>query len=113
MRKSKFDYDSIIFGWTIYILECVDGSLYSDMSRNLKLDLKAIEAGDFWYFRKNKGLLPVKVVFKETRVPFKEAWAKHTYLRMMTKVQRQRLIKTKKWPIGGALKQFLLDEDQK
>ena len=109
----KFDYDSIIFGWTIYILECANGSYYSDMSRNLKLDLEAIENGGFWYFRKNKGLTPVKVVYKEPRVPFKEAWAKHTYLRMMTKLQRSKLIKTKKWPLGGAWKRFLLDDYQK
>lgn len=97
-------------GWTVYLLECADGSYLGGMTRSLKREVASINGtGLGIYFKKHPERLPVKPVFAETRLPFKEAYAKKMYLSEMTRRLRKKLIETKKWPMGGALRQYIFD----
>ena len=93
-------------GWTIFFLECADETLYAGMTRNLEKELIAIRVlkkGEYI----NNNRIPVKVVFKETKLIFKEAHAKCKFMKKMNKRMKKRLIETKKWPLGGALKEYI------
>ena len=95
-------------GWTIFFLKCADDTLYAAMTRNLEKEL--IEIRMFRkgiYFGKRPDRLPVTVVFKEMNLTFKEARAKLKFMRKMNKTMKDRLIETKKWPIGGSLKKSI------
>jgi predicted GIY-YIG superfamily endonuclease len=95
-------------GWTVFFLECMDKTLYAGMTRNLEKEL--IEIRIFRkgvYFGKHPDRLPVTVVFKEMNLTFKEAHAKLKFMRKMNKTMKNRLIETKKWPIGGSLKKLI------
>lgn len=112
MTKKKKNKDLENVGWTICYLECADNTLYAVMTRNLKKEL--IEIGELKkgiYFTKHPERLPVKVVFKETNLIFKEARAKYTFMKKMNKTMKLRLIETKKWPIGGALREYILSRE--
>jgi len=102
------DRDLTNIGWTIFFLKCADETLYAAMTRNLKKEL--IEIRMFRkgiYFGKRPDRFPVVVVFKEENLTFKEAYAKLKFMRKMNKNMKNRLVETKKWPIGGSLKEFI------
>jgi len=97
-------------GWSIFIVECVDGSYVGGMTRNMKKELIYINVfRKGTHFCNHPERVPVKVVYQETSVPWKEAIAKYHYLREMTKRLRKKLIDTKKWPYGGTWRKFLED----
>jgi len=97
-----------IKGYTIFLAECADGSYYSGMCINLEKRLKAINSKKVAsYFSSRPQCLPIKIVFREDHVIFKEAYVKHKYLRSLTKRIRDKMIKTGKWPLGKDLKQFM------
>jgi predicted GIY-YIG superfamily endonuclease len=91
-------------GWTIFIASCSDGSFYSGMTRNIKKEI--IEINDLKkgkYLSKYPELLPLKVVYKEEHLPFREAFAKYSYLRDCNRTAKLNIIKNKKfcysWPL--------------
>lgn len=99
---------SISKGWTVFILECANGPYYTGMTRDLKrtlVDMEVYRLGT--HVSKHPEMFPVKVVFKETFLPFREAFAKKCYMRLMNRKLRSRLILTKKWPIGGPLLEYI------
>ena len=97
-----------IKGLTVFIVECIDGSYYSGMCEDMKKRLKELNECRVEYFMKNPHLVPVKVVFREDHLPFREAYAKHVYLRGMTKKEeRKKLIETRRWPLGKSLREFM------
>jgi hypothetical protein len=51
--------------------------------------------------------IPVKVIFQESRLPFREALAKRDYLIEMNRRMRDKLIKTGKWFPGGAYRRWI------
>ena len=71
MRKVELK----VKGYTVFIVECADGSYYSDLGVDLKRKLKEIAEGRGYYFSTHPERLPVKVVFQEDNVPFREAFA--------------------------------------
>lgn len=95
-------------GWIIFIVECTDGTLYTGMARNLEkelIEINVLRKGI--YFSRHPERLPVKVVFKEINVPFKEAYAKFCYMRKIPRHMRKKLISTKRWPMGGHWKKYI------
>jgi putative endonuclease len=96
-------------GWTIFFLECADSTLYAGMTRNLGkelVEMRVLKINEYVNSKKF-ARLPVTVVFKETNLIFKEAHAKYSFMKKMNKTMKNRLIKTRKWPIGGALKKYI------
>jgi putative endonuclease len=100
--------------WTIYILECADGTYSVGFCRDLRVRLKEIAAGEgSQYFLNRPDRLPVKLLYEEPGLPFREAYAKFRYLRTMPRRLKEKLIYKKKWPLGGELKEFLKRQSTK
>lgn len=97
MQKS--DKSDRTIGYTVFILECADGSYFAGMCRNLRKKLWDISSGKGIYFSKHPERLPVKAVFKEEKLFFKEAYEKSQYLKTMNREMRKKLIDTKTWPV--------------
>ena len=95
-----------IIGYTVFLIEGADGSYYSGWCRNLDQKLKDIEDGKIYYFAQHPEKFPIKIVFREDHIFFKEAFAKARYLKVMTKRHRAKLIKTNEWPFGHILKDY-------
>ena len=95
--------------WTLYILECADGHYFTGMTRNLeKGGLKSIAVPPSPFFGGHPERFPLKLVFQENNVPFREALVKFRYMRKMNRKLRKKLIDTKIWPMGKELAAFLL-----
>lgn len=99
--------------WTIYILKCADGTYAVGFCDNLKERIKEIESGKGAYFHKHPERLPVEVLYEEPGLPFREAFAKYSYLRIMPRRLKEKIIYKKTWPVGGAWKRFLMREFNK
>ena len=96
-------------GWTIYVLECADGKYFGGMTRNMKRVLaEANPTHRGGWFQGHPERCPVKVVFLEKGLPFRQALAKRNYLKEMNRKLREKLVKTGKWPLGGSLKEYIL-----
>jgi predicted GIY-YIG superfamily endonuclease len=94
--------------WTVYILECADGSYRAGMTQNLKKMVSSLNTmKDGIYQSRHPKRFPVTVQFSEGQLRFREAFAKATYLKEMNRRLRKKLICTKKWPIGGALLEYI------
>jgi predicted GIY-YIG superfamily endonuclease len=95
-----------IKGYTVFIVECADESYYSGMCLNLEKEIKSINRRLIPHFKGHPKKVPVKVVFHEDHIPFKEAFVKHIYLRSLTRRHRIKLIQTGEWPRGRMLREF-------
>lgn len=93
----------------MYILECADKSYFVGITRNLKRALADVNVlRKNIYFSKHPERVPAQTAFEEKRLKFREAYAKWQYLREMNRRQRKKLITTRRWPIGGALLDYIL-----
>lgn len=95
-------------GWTFFFVECADGKFFAGFGRNLEHSLKKISDGFGYYFSTHPERLPVKLIFKEEQLSFREAYAKFLYAKKFNRPKKIKLMETKKWPYGGPLKKFLL-----
>ena len=92
----------------MYIVECATGVYCTGLCSNLRKRIAEINIfRKGYYFCAHPDAVPVKVVFKETMLPFKEAFSKSRYLKNMPRHQKIKLIETGRWPIGGALREYL------
>lgn len=98
-------------GYTVFLIECADGTYYSGMCRDLKKKMAQLSLQRGRIFMKFPERYPLKVVFREEHLPFREAFFKHKYLREMTRRLRKKLIEEKKWPLGNTLRKYLLHAD--
>jgi len=96
-----------IVGWTVFIVECADGTLFCEMCRNVRKKLSEINMGCGIYFSKHPERLPIKIVFEEKRMVFREAYAKHRYMKQMNRKLKLKLIGEKIWPMGGPWKEYV------
>lgn len=100
------------FGWTLFIIKCADNTYFSGMTRNLKKEIAEIKMYHKGiYFSKHPERFPIKLVFEEKNVPFKEAYAKNLYLKEMKRYMKEQLIEHKKWTMGGPWKAYLEKND--
>jgi predicted GIY-YIG superfamily endonuclease len=111
LKRTKSEKKAILkrVGWTIYILECADKTYYAGMVRSFRMQNVLDNIGKLKgiYFSKNPERLPVKIVYEEYGLPFREALAKSDYLKLMNRRQRTKLIMTNKWHIGGPWREYL------
>jgi predicted GIY-YIG superfamily endonuclease len=92
-------------GWSVYIVECKNKVYYAGMARNIKKELAQINVlkKGRYFNKQHPERVPVTVVFEEKNLPFREAYAKFSYLKGLNRVQREKLIRTKKWNSGWRL----------
>jgi putative endonuclease len=84
-------------GWTVFIAECSDGTYYGGWTRDIVKELAEINVLKKGYFIRHPERTPVKVVFEDNNLPFREAFSKYSYLMEMNRRVRKSLIETKKW----------------
>ena len=101
-----------IFGWTIFVVESADGYYATGLCQDLRKRLAEITVGKGGpFFGKREYRRPIKLLYKEERLPFIEALAKFKYMRTMSRPRKERLMRTRSWPIGGTWKEFLKTRD--
>jgi len=85
-------------GWHVFLVECADGAFFGGIARNIEKEIKEFGKTKIHpYFIRNKGKLPVKLVFAESNLGFREAFAKFSYLKDMNRRQRLMLLKKKRF----------------
>ncbi|MCR4788661.1 MAG: GIY-YIG nuclease family protein [Lachnospiraceae bacterium] len=76
----------------VYILECIDGSLYTGYTNNLERRLKAHNDGKG--ARYTKARLPVRLLYSEAYDSKKEAMSREWHIKHdMTREEKLKLIK--------------------
>lgn len=84
-------------GWTVYIATCSDESLFSGMTRDLKKEMFDIyKARGRPHFASWRKFLPLKIMYQEDHVPFREAFAKLSYLKECNRTTKLYVIRNKK-----------------
>jgi len=99
--------DLQIEGFSIYIVRCKDNSYHTGMCRDMDKKFKEINNRMDSYFTNRPHLVPVTLIYHEEHVPFREAYAKHRYLKYAARRYREKLIRTGKWPVGKNFKNYI------
>jgi len=78
--------------WLIYILECVDGSLYCGITNNLEKRLKQHKMEIKGGAKYTRSHWPCKLVYEEKSASQSEALKRELSIKKMSKVEKQTLI---------------------
>ena len=77
--------------WTIYILQCADGSFYTGITNDLEKRLKAHHAGTGAKYTRGRG--PLTVVHTESRVSKGAALRREIAIKNLPRAGKQALLK--------------------
>lgn len=75
--------------WSVYILECKDGTLYTGITRCLKRRLKEHNEGKG--ARYTRGRCPLKLVYNETQPSRREAARRELAIKRMSRQEKMEL----------------------
>lgn len=78
--------------WLIYILECVDGSLYCGITNNLEKRLKQHKGEIKGGAKYTRSHWPCKLVYKEKSASRSKASQSEVIIKKMSKVEKRTLI---------------------
>jgi putative endonuclease len=78
--------------WLIYILECVDGSLYCGITNNLERRLKQHKGEIKGGAKYTRSHWPCKLVYKEKSASRSKASQREVIIKKMSKVEKRTLI---------------------
>jgi predicted GIY-YIG superfamily endonuclease len=76
--------------WYVYILRCVDGSLYTGITTDLDRRCKQHNAGTASRYTRSR--LPVELVYQEARDSQSEALKRELEIKALSRQQKQSLI---------------------
>jgi len=76
--------------WTVYILECADGSLYTGITKNLTRRIIEHETGKGARYTAGRG--PFRLVHQELHSTRSEATKRETAIKTMTRARKLALI---------------------
>ncbi|WP_292991847.1 GIY-YIG nuclease family protein [Nitrosomonas sp.] len=79
--------------WTVYILECADGSLYTGITTDLSRRITEHETGKG--ARYTIGRSPFRLVYQEFRINRSDATKRETAIKTMTRAEKLALISRK------------------
>ena len=82
--------------WLIYILKCVDGSLYCGITNNLEKRLKQHKGEIKGGAKYTRSHWPCKLVYKERSRSRSDALQREVIIKKMSKVEKQTLINSLK-----------------
>jgi len=77
--------------WLVYIVRCVDGSLYTGITNNLERRFQQHNAGTA--SRYTRGRLPVVLVYQEEQESRSAALKRELEIKSMSRPQKERLIR--------------------
>ena len=78
--------------WLIYILECVDGSLYCGITNNIEKRLKQHKGEIIGGAKYTRSHWPCKLVYEEKSTSRSEALKREAIIKKMSKVEKQTLV---------------------
>lgn len=87
-RKPKVD------PWFVYILRCVDGSLYAGISKDVKRRCQQHNAGTASRYTRSR--LPVKLVLQEVHPSQSAALKREAAIKAMTRKEKLAMIRLRK-----------------
>ena len=82
--------------WLIYILKCVDGSLYCGITNNIEKRLKQHKGEIIGGAKYTRSHWPCKLVYKEKSASRSQALKREAIIKKMSKVEKQTLINSLK-----------------
>ena len=82
--------------WLIYILKCVDGSLYCGITNNIEKRLKQHKGEIIGGAKYTRSHWPCKLVYKEKSASRSQALKREAIIKKMSKVEKQTLINSYK-----------------
>ena len=82
--------------WLIYILKCVDDSLYCGITNNIEKRLKQHKGEIIGGAKYTRSHWPCKLVYKEKSASRSQALKREAIIKKMSKVEKQTLIKSLK-----------------
>lgn len=80
--------------WYVYILRCVDGTLYTGITTDLAQRLQTHNAGTGAKYTRSR--LPVEMVYSESLPSHSEALKREYTIKQLTRAQKLHLIETAK-----------------
>ena len=78
--------------WLIYILKCVDGSLYCGITNNIEKRLKQHKGEIIGGAKYTRSHWPCKLVYKEKSASRSQALKREAIIKKMSKVDKRTLI---------------------
>ena len=82
--------------WLIYILECIDDSLYCGITNNIEKRLKQHKGEIKGGAKYTRSHWPCKLVYKEKSASRSQALKREAIIKKMSKVEKQTLINSLK-----------------
>jgi putative endonuclease len=83
------DEDTGAVHWTVYMLECADGSLYTGITTDLERRLAEHAAGKGARYTKGRG--PFRLVYRETCQGRAEASRRETAIKLLGRAEKLQL----------------------
>ena len=80
--------------WTVYILECADGSLYTGITTNITRRMAEHQAGQGAKYTKGRG--PFRLVYSETYEGKGEAYRREIETKSLDRATKLKLLPTDK-----------------
>ena len=77
--------------WTVYILQCADGTLYTGITNDLDARISAHEAGTGAKYTRGRG--PFKLVFREVALDRASASRREIEIKALSRRAKEQLIK--------------------
>ncbi|MEK9801464.1 MAG: GIY-YIG nuclease family protein [Alphaproteobacteria bacterium] len=77
--------------WTVYILQCADGTLYTGITNDLAARISAHEAGTGAKYTRGRG--PLKLVFREVARDRASASRREIEIKALSRMAKEQLIK--------------------
>jgi putative endonuclease len=77
--------------WTVYILQCADGNLYTGITNDLDARISAHEAGTGAKYTRGRG--PFKLVFREVARDRASASRREIEIKALSRMAKEQLIK--------------------
>ncbi len=77
--------------WTVYILQCADGTLYTGITNDLDARISAHEAGTGAKYTRGRG--PFKLVFREVARDRASASRREIEIKALSRQAKEQLIK--------------------
>ncbi len=76
--------------WSVYVLRCGDGSLYTGIAKNVEARLKMHLCGKGAAYTRSH--LPVEMVYKEPRLTRSQALIREAQVKRLPKVKKEQLL---------------------
>lgn len=96
--------------WSVYVLECGDGSLYTGIAKDIQARLLCHQAGRGAAYTRTH--LPVKLLYSETNLTRSEALIREAAVKRLPRAKKQILIQSRKKRRKGARMKNLTEKPE-